>query len=60
VGLWRHSEFLKLWAGQTISLLGSQITLLALGLTGAHVLQASPVQRGVLGMLQSRDWRRAC
>jgi hypothetical protein len=28
--LWHHADFLKLWTGETISLLGSQITLLAL------------------------------
>jgi hypothetical protein len=32
-GLWLHSDFSKLWAGQSISLFGSQVTLLALPLT---------------------------
>ena len=27
-GLWRHGDFLKLWAGETISQLGNQITVL--------------------------------
>ena len=52
-GLWRHSEFLKLWSGETISLLGSQVTLLALPLTASIVLQASPFQMGVLGASQT-------
>jgi MFS family permease len=28
--LWRHPDFLKLWSGQTISVVGSEITVLAL------------------------------
>jgi MFS family permease len=28
--LWHHSDFLKLWAGQTISVIGGEITVLAL------------------------------
>src|SRR6266545_6652181 len=53
MGLWRHAEFVKLWAGQAVSTLGSFVTVLALGLTGAAVLHASPLELGVLGMLQS-------
>lgn len=30
--LWRHADFLKLWVGESISLVGSQVTLLALPL----------------------------
>ncbi len=51
--LWRHREFLKFWAGQAISLLGTQVTQLALGLTAAVVLQASALEMGVLGTLYS-------
>jgi MFS family permease len=40
-GLWRHGDFLKLWAGQTVSELGSQFSLLALPLTAIFVLHAS-------------------
>jgi MFS family permease len=47
-GLWRHPDFLKLWAGQTVSQSGSQITFLALPLTVILVLDASPVQMGIL------------
>jgi len=47
-GLWRHPDFLKLWSGQTISLFGSQITFLALPITAALVLQATPAQMGFL------------
>jgi MFS family permease len=47
-GLWRNPDFLKLWAGQTISLFGSQITALALPLTAVINLQATPAQMGML------------
>lgn len=49
--LWRHPDFLKLWTGQTISLLGSQVTSLALALTAALVLQATPAEMGLIGSL---------
>lgn len=47
-GLWRHPDFMKLWLGETISLFGSQISLLALPLTAILVLQATPAQLGFL------------
>jgi MFS family permease len=47
-GLWRHPDFMKLWTGQTISLIGSQVTFLALPLTAVLVLNATPTQMGIL------------
>jgi MFS family permease len=47
-GLWRDVNFMKLWAGQAISLFGSQITFLALPLTAVLVLDATPAQMGIL------------
>lgn len=47
-GLWRHPNFLKLWAGQTISLLGSGVTLLALPAVAIYTLGATPLQMGLL------------
>ena len=47
-GLWRHPDFMKLWVGSTVSRFGSQITFLALPLTAVLVLDATPVQMGVL------------
>jgi MFS family permease len=55
-GLWRHPDFLKLWAGETVSLLGSQITLLALPLAAAIALKANPLQMGILGTVQYIPW----
>jgi MFS family permease len=47
-GLWRNADFLKLWAAQSISLFGSEITRLALPLTAALTLNASAAQIGFL------------
>jgi MFS family permease len=49
----RHNrDFLKLWAGESISLVGSQITTLALPLVAVVVLDAGPLQMGALGAAQ--------
>ncbi len=48
-GLWRNGDFLRLWAGETISLFGSQVTALALPLTAVVLLDATPFQMGLLG-----------
>jgi MFS family permease len=47
-GLWRHSDFMKLWAGETVSFFGSQVTALALPMTAVLMLNASPSQMGLL------------
>jgi MFS family permease len=54
--LWKNSNFLKLWAGQTVSVFGSQITVLALPLLAANILQATPQQMGILGFVQFIPW----
>jgi MFS family permease len=46
--LWRHGDFLKLWAGQTISQVGSQVTFLALPLVAVLTLEATPFEMGLL------------
>jgi MFS family permease len=45
----REREFRRFWTGETISLFGDQITLLALPLVGVIALDASPAQMGYLG-----------
>jgi len=50
--LWRHRDFMRLWAAQTVSLFGSQVTTLALPLTAALTLRATPAQMGILGAAQ--------
>lgn len=51
-GLWRHTEFLKLFTGQTISQFGTQVSQLAIPLTAALVLNASPAQMGLLAAFE--------
>jgi predicted MFS family arabinose efflux permease len=46
--LWRHPDFARLWAGETISQFGSTISREALPLTALLVLGATPLQMGVL------------
>jgi MFS family permease len=51
-GLWRHSDFLKLWSAETISQFGSQISGLALPLVAIIVLEASAFEVALLGVIQ--------
>lgn len=46
--LWRQPDFLKLWAGETISLVGTQVSSLAIPLTAIGLLNAGPSQLGLL------------
>jgi len=46
--LWRHRDFLRLWSAETISQLGSQVSLLALPLVAISVLHATTFQVGAL------------
>jgi MFS family permease len=46
--LWHHHDFLKLWVGQTISLVGDQVSLLAIPLTAVTFLRANALQMGLL------------
>ncbi len=47
--LWRHPDFIKLWAGQAVSIFGTEVTSLALPLTAVFLLKATPLQMGILG-----------
>jgi MFS family permease len=46
--LWRHPDFMKLWAGQTISALGSVVTRTAIPLVALLVLGAGPFEMALL------------
>ncbi|MGH7911868.1 MAG: MFS transporter [Candidatus Dormibacteraceae bacterium] len=50
-GLWRSREFLKFWGGQSLSLFGSQFTLLALPIVAVVTLHATAADMGVLTAL---------
>jgi MFS family permease len=52
-GLWRNPDFVKLWGSLTLVHFGGQITFLALPLTAALVLNASPFEVGVLTALEA-------
>lgn len=52
-GLWRHKDFLRLWAGQTVSVFGSMIGGTALSFTAILFLQATPFQLGVLNAMET-------
>jgi MFS family permease len=52
-GLWLNSDFRKLWGSLTITHFGGQITFLALPLTAAVMLNASPFEVGVLTALEA-------
>ncbi len=45
----REHDFRRFWVGETVSLFGDQITLLALPLVGVLVLHASAAEMGYLG-----------
>ncbi len=46
--LWRDTDFLKLWMGQTISMFGSSLSRLAIPLIAALMLDATPAEMGFL------------
>jgi MFS family permease len=51
-GLWRHGDFLRLWAAQSVSHIGSQITLLALPLVAVLTLEATAFEVALLGAVE--------
>lgn len=53
VSLWRHRDFMKLWAGDTVSVFGSELVLFALPLIAVQLLHADAFEMGVLATLES-------
>ncbi|MEA2511101.1 MAG: hypothetical protein QOJ59_588 [Thermomicrobiales bacterium] len=47
-GLWRHRDFLRFWAAESVSHVGNQVSALALPLIAALTLHASPFEVGAL------------
>lgn len=47
-GLWKNHDFLHLWASETVSQIGAQITLVALPLLAALSLDATAAEMGML------------
>lgn len=52
-GLWHNPNFMKFWAGQTISELGSRITREGLPLAAVLGLGATPAQMGLLAAVST-------
>jgi MFS family permease len=52
-GFWRHGDFLRLWAAHTVTQIGAQVSFVAIPLAAVLVLDASPVQMGVLTAIGS-------
>lgn len=50
--LWSHSDFLKLWTGQTISEFGSQVSQLAIPWVALVTLNASAFEVATLGTVE--------
>src|SRR5258706_13056388 len=51
--LWRHRDFVRLWSSLTSTHFGGQITFLAVPLTGALLLDATPLEMGFLTALEA-------
>ena len=51
-----NRDFLRLWAGETVSVFGSQITLLALPLAAVLTLHAGSFQMGLLSAAGMLPW----
>jgi MFS family permease len=50
--LWRDGDFMRLWAGQTISEAGTQVSQLAVPTVAILLLHATPLQVGLLTALE--------
>ncbi|MEU6405757.1 MFS transporter [Streptomyces sp. NPDC046985] len=50
--LWHNHDFLKLWSGESVAALGSQVTQLALPLLVLGALGGSPAQVGLVTAMQ--------
>jgi MFS family permease len=50
--LWRHRDFVRLWAGESVSVFGSQISQLAIPLVAIKVLGASTFEVGALNAVE--------
>lgn len=51
--LWRDPDFMRFWSAETVSLLGSQISLVAIPLLAVTSLGATPFDMGVLNAAES-------
>lgn len=54
--LWRNPDFLRLWGGQSVSALGSQVSLIAIPFAAVVLLHVSAFQAGLLGTAEYLPW----
>lgn len=54
--LWRHRAFLLFWSGETVSLFGTQVTLLALPLTAVLTLHATATELGLIRFAEAAPY----
>lgn len=54
--LWRNPNFLRLWAGQSVSELGTQVSLIAIPFAAVALLHVSAFQAGLLGTAEFLPW----
>lgn len=52
ISLWRRADYVKIWTASTISLMGSQVSLIAIPYIAAVVLHAVAFQVAMLGMFE--------
>jgi hypothetical protein len=50
--LWRHANYMKIWLAATVSLMGSQVSQLAIPYIAAVVLRSSPFEVAMIGAVQ--------
>ncbi len=50
--LWHHANFMKLWLAATVSLMGSQVSQLAIPFIATVILVSSPLEVALLGTVE--------
>jgi MFS family permease len=51
--LWHHRDFLRLWTGDSISQIGTMVSLIAMPLLAIKVLDATPFEVGLLSTFET-------
>jgi MFS family permease len=51
-GLWRHPDFMKLWGAETVSQLGTHVSVLALPFVAIIILEVSAFEVALLGVIE--------
>src|SRR5688572_4640456 len=50
--LWRHRDFVNLWTAETISQFGTQVSVLAIPIVAAVILEVPPFEFGLLTTIE--------